>query len=125
MFQEGKAQAALDLYASVFSGFKVVSVEKYGTNDGTPGLVKIAEVDFSGQQLVVIDSPIRHEFDFTPSVSLFVNFDGAVDLDRAFEELVVGGEVKMPLDDYGFSQRFGWLTDRFGMSWQLNLPKTK
>lgn len=122
MFQEGKAQAALELYASVFPGFKVISVEKYGPDHNTPGLIKIAEVDFSGQQLVVIDSPIRHEFDFTPSVSLFVNFYGAVDLDRAFEELIAGGEVKMPLDDYGFSQRFGWLTDRFGMSWQLNLP---
>ena len=125
MFQEGKAQAALDLYASVFLEFKVVSVEKYGPDDNTPGLIKIAEVDFSGQQLLVIDSPIRHEFHFTPSVSLFVNFEGAVELERAFEELVVGGEVKMPLDDYGFSLRFGWLTDRFGMSWQLNLPKTK
>ncbi|GAA6211675.1 hypothetical protein NBRC116602_14160 [Hyphomicrobiales bacterium 4NK60-0047b] len=75
-----------------------------------------------GQQLIVIDSPIRHEFDFTPSASLFVNFNEAVDLDRVIEELVVGGEVKMPLGNYGFSPRFGWLTDRFGMSWQRNLP---
>lgn len=125
MFQKGKAQAALDLYVTVFSGFKVVSVEKYGPSDHTPNLIKTAEVDFSGQRLVVIDSPISHEFDFTPSVSLFINFDEANDLDRAFDELVVGGKIKMPLDDYGFSQRFGWLTDQFGMSWQLNLPRSE
>jgi uncharacterized glyoxalase superfamily protein PhnB len=55
-------------------------------------------------------------------MSLFVDFDGAADLDRTFERLAEAGDVKMPLADYGFSARFGWLTDRFGVSWQLNLP---
>ena len=123
MFQSGKAQAALDLYLSVFPGFTVVSIEKYGPDDDTPGLIKIAEVDFDGHRLIVVDSPIPHGFEFTPSVSLFVDFDEAADLDGAFERLAEGGEVKMPLDDYGFSPRFGWLTDKFGVSWQLNLPK--
>lgn len=125
MFQCGKAQAALDLYASVFPGFTVVSIEKYGPDDDTPGLIKTAKIDFDGHPLIVIDSPIPHGFDFTPSVSLFVDFDMTADLDRAFERLGDGGDVKMPLDDYGFSPRFGWLTDGFGVSWQLNLPKAQ
>jgi len=123
MFQDGKAQAALDLYTSVFPGFTVVSIENYGPDDGTPGLVKTAKVDFDEHALIVIDSPVPHNFEFTPSMSLFVEFDEAADLDRAFERLAIGGDVKMPLDDYGFSPRFGWLTDEFGVSWQLNLPK--
>jgi predicted 3-demethylubiquinone-9 3-methyltransferase (glyoxalase superfamily) len=125
MFQGGKAQAAVDLYASVFPGFTVVSMEKYGPGDNAPGLIKIARIDFDGHPLIVIDSPIPHGFDFTPSMSLFVDFDGDADLDRAFEKLAEGGDVKMPLADYYycFSARFGWLTDRFGVSWQLNLPK--
>jgi len=125
MFQGGKAQAALDLYKSVFSGFTVISLETYGPDDGTPGLIKIAKIDFCGHPLIVIDSPISHGFEFTPSVSLFVDFDEAADLNRAFERLADGGDVKMPLGDYGFSPRFGWLTDKFGLSWQLNLPKAQ
>lgn len=123
MFQDGKAQPALDLYASVFPRFMIASTEKYGPADRTPGLIKIARVDFDGHQLIVIDSPVPHGFDFTPSMSLFVDFDQAADLDRAFQRLSEGGDVKMPLADYGFSARFGWLTDPFGVSWQLNLPK--
>jgi predicted 3-demethylubiquinone-9 3-methyltransferase (glyoxalase superfamily) len=125
MFQGGNAQAALGLYASVFSGFKVVSIEKYGPGDATPGLVKIAKIDFRGHPLIVIDSPVPHKFDFTPSMSLLVDFDQTVDLDRTFNRLADGGNVMMPLGDYGFSPRFGWLTDRFGVSWQLNLPKAQ
>jgi len=43
------------------------------------------------------------------------------ELEGAFGRLSEGGEVLMPLDDYGFSARFGWVRDRFGPSWQLNL----
>jgi predicted 3-demethylubiquinone-9 3-methyltransferase (glyoxalase superfamily) len=76
-----------------------------------------------GHQLIIIDSPVAHTFDFTPSMSLFVDFDQTADLDRTFNRLAEGGDVKMPLGDYGFSPRFGWLTDLFGVSWQLNLSK--
>ena len=125
MFQGGKAQGALDLYASIFSGCALVSMEKYGATDATPGFIKIAKIDFNGHPLIVIDSPVPHKFDFTPSMSLFVDFDGTAALDQAFERLADGGDVKMPLNDYGFSSRFGWVTDRFGVSWQLNLPKAQ
>ena len=50
-----------------------------------------------------------------------VDFDSAAELERVFAMLADGGQVLMPLDDYGFSKRFGWLNDRFGVSWQLNL----
>ncbi|MGA9444615.1 MAG: VOC family protein, partial [Methyloceanibacter sp.] len=100
MFQGGKAQAALDLYISVFPGFTVVSMDKYGPDEDTPGLIKIAKIDFDGHSLIVVDSPIPHGFEFTPSVSLFVDFDEAADLNRAFERLADGGDVKMPLGDY-------------------------
>ena len=123
MFQDGKAQAAINLYKSVFPSFTVVSIEKYWPDDDTPGLIKIAKIHFDEHPLIVIDSPIPHSFGFTPSMSLSVDFDEAADLDRAFERLADGGDVMMPLADYGFSPRFGWLTDKFGVSWQLNLPK--
>lgn len=122
MFQ-GSATDALDTYSIVFSDFVVENVEKYGEDeDGKFGTIKQAQVSFAGHRLIVFDSPPVHEFDFTPSMSLFVDFESEEALDTAFAQLSEGGKTMMPLDDYGFSRRFGWLADRFGVSWQLNLP---
>ena len=55
-------------------------------------------------------------------MSLFINLPNEEALEQAFHRLAEGGKVLMPLDDYGFSARFGWLNDRFGLSWQLNVP---
>jgi len=55
-------------------------------------------------------------------VPLFVDCDDADELDTLFARLSQDGSVMMPPDDYGFSQKFGWVSDRFGGSWQLNLP---
>ena len=119
----GQGAAALDLYAQVFPGFKTIAREDYGPGDmGPAGTIKLATIAFNGAVLQVIDSPIPHDFDFTPSMSLFVDCDSEDALTAAFTALAEGGEVMMPLDNYGFSQRFGWCRDRFGLSWQLNLP---
>lgn len=84
--------------------------------------MRIAEITFGEQDIVAIDSPVKHAFTFTPAMSLFVDFDSSEALDAAFEKLSAGGQVYMPIDNYGFSRRFGWCSDRFGVSWQLNLP---
>ncbi|MBM3985198.1 MAG: VOC family protein [Planctomycetes bacterium] len=123
MFQEGAAERALELYASVLPGFRIGHVQRYGPGEeGPEGAFKLADVDFHGQRLMVYESPVKHPFTFTPSVSLLVDCATAEELDAAFARLADGGEALMPLADYGFSRRFGWCTDRFGMSWQLNLP---
>ena len=62
-----------------------------------------------------------HDFGFTPSVSLFVECQDEAELEKLFAELSGEGRVLMPLGDYGFSRRFGWCNDRYGVSWQLNL----
>ncbi len=122
MFQ-GRAEDAVNLYSSVFKDFHVNKVERYG--EGEPvaaGAFKLAQVSFSGHDLMILDSPPVHDFSFTPSISLFVDFETQGDLDAAFAELSKDGEVMMPLGDYGFSARYGWIADRYGVSWQLNLP---
>lgn len=122
MFQ-GKAQEAVDLYSSVFKEFKVGSIVPYGEGEQvTAGAFKMAEVSFAGHALLIFDSPPVHDFSFTPSMSLFVDFDTVEELETAFEKLSEEGQVMMPLDDYGFSKQYGWVADRFGVSWQLNLP---
>jgi predicted 3-demethylubiquinone-9 3-methyltransferase (glyoxalase superfamily) len=68
-----------------------------------------------------IDSNIKHEFTFTPSFSMFITCDTEEEINRLYENLIEGGNALMPLDDYSFSKKFGWIVDKFGVSWQFNL----
>jgi len=54
-------------------------------------------------------------------MSLFLECESEAELDRLFAALAEGGQQLMPLGKYGFSRKFGWCNDRFGVSWQLNL----
>lgn len=123
MFQDGDAQAALDLYFATFPDSKMLQVERYAAGEpGPAGTIKVAIFMLCGREFMCSDSPVKHAFSFTPASSTFVDFASAAELERVFAILAEGGQILMPLDNYGFSQRFGWLNDRFGVSWQLNLP---
>jgi predicted 3-demethylubiquinone-9 3-methyltransferase (glyoxalase superfamily) len=123
MFQEGNVQDAMSIYVSVFPGVRIERIERYGPGEqGPEGTVKVAHVDLTGHRLMFSDSYVKHAFTFTPSISLLVDFGSAEELDRAFAKLSEGGKVFMPLDNYGFGRRFGGCADRFGVSWQLNVP---
>jgi predicted 3-demethylubiquinone-9 3-methyltransferase (glyoxalase superfamily) len=120
---EGSAEEAMNFYVSLFKGSEVQRIERYGPGqEGKEGSVRRAIFILGGHHLSCIDSPIHHGFTFTPSISLFVECDDEAELDGAFQKLSAGGAVLMPLGNYGFSKKFGWVQDRFGVSWQLNLP---
>lgn len=122
MFQDGNAQAALDLYFATFPDSRMVRVEHWAQGDpGSAGTIKVAVFTICGREFMCSDSPIRHDFSFTPSISTLVELDSEAELEQAFETLSKGGQVLMPLDNYDFSQVFGWVSDRFGVSWQLSL----
>jgi predicted 3-demethylubiquinone-9 3-methyltransferase (glyoxalase superfamily) len=120
-FQGGVATAALDLYRDIFEDFELIEIEHYGPGDvGAEGTVKVATFRLADSKFSCADSPVRHEWGFTPAVSLFVECDDDAELQRLFDRLSEGGAVFMPLDNYGFSTRFGWVGDRYGVTWQLN-----
>jgi len=119
MFQ-GAADDAIQLYRDVFPDFIVEEVELHGEGE-LAGKVRMARVNFAQHSLIIFDSPPVHPFTFTPAMSLFVELDDADELTEAFEILSTDGEVMMPLADYGFGPLFGWLQDRYGVSWQLSL----
>ena len=81
-----------------------------------------ADFTVAGQAVICFDSPVKHAFTFTPAVSLFIDCADEPEVDRLFAALSEGGNVMMELADYGFSRKFGWVADRFGVSWQINLP---
>lgn len=122
MFQ-GEAQAALDLYTAQFPDAVLEVTTRHGPGGpGTEGDVERATLTVAGQTIMVYDSPPVHAFTFTPAISLIVDCDSAEELDRLAAGLGEGGKVFMAAADYGFSRRFTWIGDRFGVSWQLNLP---
>ena len=122
-FQGGTARAALDLYREVFDDFELIEIDHYVSGDvGPEGTVKVAQFRLAGAEFSCADNPVSHEWGFTPAVSLWIDCDDADELNRLLAGLGQDGETFMPLDDSGFSRRFGWVADRFGVTWQLNLP---
>jgi predicted 3-demethylubiquinone-9 3-methyltransferase (glyoxalase superfamily) len=120
---EGQAEEAMTFYTSLFKDAEIRSVTRYGPGEaGVEGAVQHATFSLAGQEFMCIDSHVQHQFTFTPAVSLFVQCETEEELDRLYAALSEGGQPLMPLGSYGFSTKFGWVADRFGLSWQLNLP---
>ena len=86
------------------------------------GQVAMARIRVGGLEIMLNDSPPVHAFTFTPSSSIFIDCDDEAQLRALAAKLGDGGKVMMPIDTYGFSALFTWVGDRFGVSWQLNLP---
>ncbi|KKK39255.1 3-demethylubiquinone-9 3-methyltransferase [Mesobacillus campisalis] len=123
MFQEANAEEAMNFYTSLIEDSEIISITRYGANEsGDEGTVMQATFSLKGQEFMCIDSNVKHQFSFTPSFSIFLTCDTEEELDSLYEKLLEGGQALMPIGDYGFSKKFGWINDRFGVSWQLNLP---
>lgn len=121
MFQGGDGGAALRFYLSVFPDAQIEEIEHYGAaGPGPEGTIKVARFTIAGQSVMCSDSFVTHAFGFTPSFSFWVDCDDEREVDRLAGVLGEGGAVMMPAGDYGFSKRFAWVSDRFGVSWQLN-----
>ncbi|MDX2004388.1 MAG: VOC family protein [Meiothermus sp.] len=122
---DGKAEEAMNFYVSLFEGSSVVSVERYGPEGpGAEGSVRFAVFRLNGQNYMCIDSPAKPDFTFTPAISLYVTCKTEEEIYRLFKQLRQGGRVLMemaPLPPH--SKKFAWVTDRFGVSWQLSQPQ--
>ena len=115
---EGACEAALTLYVELIPDSRILSLERHAS--GTS--VQMARASIAGLEIMANDSPISHAFTFTPSTSLFVTCEDETAFGCISAGLAEGGQFLMPPGDYGFSRRFAWMNDRFGVSWQVNLP---
>ena len=121
MFASG-AEAAMRFYYSLFPGAQIESIAHYGMEGpGAPGTVRQATLRLRGRKFEFFDSPVRHAFTFTPAISFAVTCENMEEIDGLYAKLSDGGQVLMALDAYPFARRFGWLNDKFGVSWQLRL----
>ena len=118
---EGQAEAAMTFYVALIPDSRVVAIERYAAGEAGPeGTIKTASFELSGLLMRCTDSPIAYGFTFTPSMSLFLTVDDVQQVDDLAAKLGADGKAMMPPDDYGFSRRFAWVQDRFGVSWQIN-----
>jgi predicted 3-demethylubiquinone-9 3-methyltransferase (glyoxalase superfamily) len=109
-----EAEQAARFYCSVFPGSKVTSVARYAvdTPGGKKGSVMTVAFRLAGQEFVALNGGPTYQF--TPAISLSVDCRSQAELDRIWRKLTSGG---------GKPVQCGWLTDRYGLSWQV-VPAT-
>jgi predicted 3-demethylubiquinone-9 3-methyltransferase (glyoxalase superfamily) len=113
--QCGRAEEAMELYAATFPESEIVTVKR-----ADHGILH-AHARIAGRDVTVMDSPGPHAFTFTPAISLTVELPDEATIDAAWAALEDGATVLMPLGAYDFAEKFGWIQDRFGVTWQLIL----
>lgn len=130
---DSQAEEAANFYTNVFENSKINGSNRYSDAGakaaGMPkGAVMTVSFELAGQSFVALNGgPI---FKLNPSVSFILNFDLSKEkdarkrLDEMWRKLSQDGTALMPLDKYPFSERYGWIQDKYGLSWQLILSNS-
>ncbi len=109
---DGKAKEAAEFYCSVFESTKITAESPI-----------VVTFDSAGQKFMCLNG--GPHFTINPSISFFVTCKTLREIDNTWKKLLDGGSVLMPIDKYEWSEKYGWLQDKFGVSWQLSLSKTE
>jgi len=105
---DGKAEEAMNFYTSIFKNSKVGNVMRYGdAGPGQKGTVMSATFELEGQEFMALNGGPM--FTFSPAISFFVKCETQEEVDDLWAKFLEGGEP----------QQCGWLTDKFGVSWQI------
>jgi predicted 3-demethylubiquinone-9 3-methyltransferase (glyoxalase superfamily) len=119
------AEEAMNVYTSIFSNAKIDSIKRYPEEapvelmEGMEGRVLTGIFELEGHRFMAVDG--GPYFTFNPSVSFFVNCKTREEINELWEALSKGGKALMPLGEYPFSAWYGWVQDKYGVSWQLIL----
>ncbi|MGN6530641.1 MAG: VOC family protein [Ginsengibacter sp.] len=121
------AEEAMNFYMSCFKDSKITSKSYYNEEaakaSGQPkDSLMAASFTLNGQDFMVLNGgPV---FQFNPSISLFVNCETEQETDKLWNKFLDGGKVLMEYKTYPFSKKYGWIQDKFGLSWQLNFTES-
>jgi predicted 3-demethylubiquinone-9 3-methyltransferase (glyoxalase superfamily) len=121
---DSQAEEAAQFYTSLFGNSKILGRAYYGEAGPAPaGTLMTISFQLEGQTFTALNGgPV---FKFTPAISFFVTCRTAQEVDALWEKLSEKGKVLMELQKYPFSEKFGWVADRYGLSWQLHLTGTE
>jgi len=119
-----KPETAVDFYVSIFKNSRKKGITRYSEAGAkvsgiTKDSIMTIEFELEGQPFIALNGgPV---FSFTPAVSFYVGCDTLEEIDEKWRRLSEGAAVMMEYAKYPFAEKYGWLTDRFGVSWQLIL----
>ncbi len=105
-----QAKEAAELYCSVFKKSKITAQSPI-----------VTEIEVSGQKFILLDGGSKYQSN--PSISFYYICENEQELDKIWKGFEKDGNVMMPLKKYHWSEKYGWITDKFGISWQLALGK--
>lgn len=107
---DNQAKEAAALYCSVFANTKITAASPIVTS-----------IDISGQSVTLLDGGPKYRP--TPAISFFYICDKTQDFERIWNTFMKEGSVMIPAGKYPWSEMFGWVTDKFGISWQISVGK--
>lgn len=119
---DDQAEEAANFYVSIFENAEVLDFTPYlveTPSDKPVGSTMTVDFELEDQRFIALNG--GSHFTPNPSISFFVNCDTEEEVDRLWEKLSNGGMSLMPLDSYPFSDKYGWVQDKYGVSWQLIL----
>lgn len=119
---DDQAEQAARFYTETFPNGRVTAVSHYPQSGDNPsgkasGSVLTVELEIAGQRFTALNG--GPQFTINPTISFFVHVETAREVESLFQKLASGGDVLMPLGEYPWSTRYGWVKDRFGVSWQV------
>ncbi len=131
---DNQAEEAVNFYVSTFSSVfdssdgqkksSILLTNRYGeAGPGPKGSVMIMNFRLIGKEFTALNGGPVKDFIFNPSISFFIDCKNNEEISMLFMKLSSGGKIRIPLDKYPFSEKFAWIDDKFGVSWQLNLAK--
>ena len=128
IWYDHEAEDAARFYTSLFADGRITHVSRYSDagNEahGQPaGKVMVAGFELAGHRFSALNG--GPAFKPTPAISFLVRLESEAEVNALWEGLGEGGSVLMPLDGYPWSRRYGWLQDRYGVSWQIAVHETE
>jgi predicted 3-demethylubiquinone-9 3-methyltransferase (glyoxalase superfamily) len=105
---DGQAEAAAEFYCSIFKNSKV-----------TMASPMVVNFELDGKKFMGLNGGPM--FKFTPAISIFATFETVEETNDVWDKLFEGGKALMPIGKYDWSEQYGWLQDKFGLTWQISL----
>ncbi len=126
LLMQGKAEEAAVFYASVFPYAAIQQITRFGEegkelHHQEPGSVLAVNFIIVDAKFVAING--GPECTINPSISFFVVCETVDETNQIWEKLATGGKILMPIDKYPWSERYGWIQDKFGLSWEISFGK--
>ncbi|MBK6266585.1 VOC family protein [Marivirga sp. S37H4] len=123
-----QAEEAVEFYISIFKSGEIQRVSRYGKEGYEhhrmpEGSAMAVDFELEGQRFSALNG--GPAFPFNPSVSFYITCETEKEADQLWKSLSENGSILMPYEKYDWSEKYGWLQDRFGLSWQVSLGKIK